>query len=52
MKGRRPPVAPDQLDNLARHWAFSDQRARTELGWTPRTLDEGLPPTVRHLQAT
>ncbi|HEX6862397.1 MAG TPA: NAD-dependent epimerase/dehydratase family protein, partial [Thermoanaerobaculia bacterium] len=52
MRGRRPPVAPDQLDNLARHWAFSDARARTELGWTPRTLDEGLPPTVRHIQAT
>lgn len=52
MKGRRPPVAPDQLDNLARHWAFDDTRARTELGWKPRTLDEGLPPTVRHIQAT
>lgn len=52
MKGRRPPVSPDQLDNLARHWAFDDTRARTELDWTPRTLDEGLPPTVRHLQAT
>jgi nucleoside-diphosphate-sugar epimerase len=52
MKGRRPPVAPDQLNNLERHWAFDDTRARTELGWTPRTLDEGLPPTVRHLQST
>jgi nucleoside-diphosphate-sugar epimerase len=52
MRGRRPPVAPDQLDNLARHWAFDDTRARTELGWSPRGLDEGLPPTVRHLQAT
>jgi len=52
MKGRRPPVAPDQLNNLERHWAFDDSRARTELGWAPRTLDEGLPPTVQHLQAT
>lgn len=52
MRGRRPSVAPDQLDNLERHWAFDDTRARTELGWTPRSLDEGLPPTVRHLQAT
>ncbi len=52
MKGRRPPVAPDQLSNLARHWAFDDTRARTELGWSARTLDEGLPPTVRHIQTT
>ena len=52
MRGRRPPLVPDQLNNLARHWAFDDTRARTELGWTPRSLDEGLPPTVRHIQAT
>ncbi|MFL6197610.1 MAG: NAD-dependent epimerase/dehydratase family protein [Thermoanaerobaculia bacterium] len=52
MRGRRPPVAPDQLNNLARHWAFDDTRARTELGWTPRSLDEGLPPTVQHIQET
>jgi nucleoside-diphosphate-sugar epimerase len=52
MKGRRPPVAPDQLNNLERHWAFDDTRARVELDWTPRSLDEGLPPTVRHLQTT
>jgi nucleoside-diphosphate-sugar epimerase len=52
MKGRRPPVAPDQLNNLERHWAFDDTRARVELDWTPRSLDEGLPPTVRHLQST
>ncbi len=52
MRGHRPPVSPDQLNNLERHWAFDDSRARTELGWQPRTLDEGLPPTVRHLQTT
>jgi dihydroflavonol-4-reductase len=52
MRGRRSPVAPDQLNSLSRHWAFDDTRARTELGWTPRGLDEGLPPTVRYIQAT
>jgi nucleoside-diphosphate-sugar epimerase len=51
IRGHRPPIDPDQLRSLARHWAFDDSRARTELGWQPRSLDEGLPPTVRHLRA-
>ncbi len=52
LRGRRPPVSSEQLGNLARHWAFDDTRARTELGWSPRGLDEGLPPTVAFLQST
>jgi nucleoside-diphosphate-sugar epimerase len=51
LHGRRPPIAPEQLQSLSRHWAFDDTRARTELGWAPRTLDEGLPPTVEFLRA-
>jgi nucleoside-diphosphate-sugar epimerase len=51
LRGRRPPIAPEQLRSLSRHWAFDDTRARTELGWTARTLDEGLPPTVEFLLA-
>lgn len=46
LRGRRPPVAPEQIRSVGRHWAFDDRRARTELGWRPRTLDEGLPPTL------
>ncbi len=46
MWGLRSPIAPDQLNNLERHWAFDDSRARSELGWTPRGLDEGLAATV------
>jgi nucleoside-diphosphate-sugar epimerase len=52
MRGHRPPVPPEQLESLARHWAFDDRRARTELAWRPRTLDEGLPATVEYLLAT
>jgi nucleoside-diphosphate-sugar epimerase len=52
LRGHRPPVAPEQLESLSRHWAFDDTRARTELGWRPRTLDEGLPGTVEYLLAT
>jgi len=52
LRGHRPPIPPEQLESLARHWAFDDTRARTELGWRPRTLDEGLPETVAYLIRT
>jgi nucleoside-diphosphate-sugar epimerase len=47
--GRRPPMPSHQVASLERHWAFDDRRARTELGWAPRGLAEGLPPTVAFL---
>src|SRR3954451_24305088 len=50
LAGRRPPFSHDQLNSLERNWAFSDARAQAELDWHPRTLDEGLPPTVEFLQ--
>jgi nucleoside-diphosphate-sugar epimerase len=52
LRGHGPPIPPEQLESLARHWAFDDTRARTELGWRPRTLGEGLPGTVEYLLAT
>lgn len=50
LAGRRLPVPLEQLDSLARHWNFDDSRARTELGWKPRGLDEGLVATVDYLR--
>jgi dihydroflavonol-4-reductase len=49
--GRRPPIPPRQVASLDRHWAFDDRRARQELGWHPRGLAEGLPPTLAMLLA-
>jgi len=47
--GRRPPMPVQQVASLSRHWCFDDRRAREELGWTRRSLDEGLPPTIAFL---
>ena len=51
LRGYRPPLVRDQVRSLARHWNFDDSKARRELDWHPRTLDEGLPPTVEFIQA-
>ena len=50
--GRTMPVNREQLDNLARHWAFDDRRARNELGWEPRSLERGLAETVPFLRSS
>ena len=50
LRGWRPPFNRDQLRSLAVHWHFDDGRARAELGWQPRGLSDGLPPTVEHLR--
>lgn len=47
--GRKPPLPAGQLTSLARHWAFDDRRARTELDWSPRPLSVGLGPTLDYL---
>ncbi|MDX1645363.1 MAG: hypothetical protein R3244_13495, partial [Thermoanaerobaculia bacterium] len=50
LRGRRPPIDLEQLGSLERHWNFDDSRARRELDWQPRSLDDGLPPTVEYLK--
>ena len=49
---RRLPFNNQQLRTLARHWSFDDSKARRALDWSPRDLDEGLPPTVEFLKGT
>jgi dihydroflavonol-4-reductase len=49
---RRLPFNNQQLRTLNRHWSFDDSKARRALDWTPRGLDEGLPPTVAFLKGT
>lgn len=49
LRGRRPPIDIEQLGSLERHWSFDDSRARRELDWRPRPLEEGLPETVEYL---
>ena len=46
-----PPMPAEQVDSLARHWAFDDRRAREELGFAPRGLREGLSQTLPLLRA-
>lgn len=50
LRGRRSPLPAAQLDSLSRQWAFDDRRAQGELGWRPRSLEEGLPPTLAYLR--
>lgn len=51
MAGKNPPLPAEQLASLERHWCFDDSRARRELDWRPRTLEEGLPPTVEYIRS-
>lgn len=49
LRGRRPPMPLTQLDSLARHWRFDDRKARAELDWRPRPLDQGLATTLAYI---
>ncbi len=50
LAGRPLPIPLEQLESLDRHWNFADTRARTELGWKPRGLEEGLSITLDYLR--
>ena len=50
LRGKRQPVSKQHLKSLQRQWCFDDSLARRELDWSPRGLDEGLPPTIEFLK--
>jgi dihydroflavonol-4-reductase len=50
--GGRPLVDRDMLDETVRKWAFFDNtKARTALGWEPKSYEDTLRETVRWLIA-
>jgi dihydroflavonol-4-reductase len=51
--GRRMPITKELAESGATGelWVHSDDASRAELGYAPRTLAEGLPETVRDVQA-
>ncbi|HSJ31735.1 MAG TPA: NAD-dependent epimerase/dehydratase family protein [Longimicrobiales bacterium] len=51
--GKRLPVSRELAETAAtgERWVHSHARASAELGYAPRSLDEGLPETVRDAQA-
>lgn len=53
LTGARLPVSRELADTAATgaRWVHSHARASAELGYAPRTLDEGLPEVVREAQA-
>ena len=43
-----PPLVREGLAmSVGARWAFSADKARRELGWTPRPLEEGLEETMQ-----
>jgi nucleoside-diphosphate-sugar epimerase len=50
LSGRRLPLSREGvLSGTRERWLHSHELATRELGWEPRPLAAGLPPTVRHI---
>jgi dihydroflavonol-4-reductase len=50
LKGKPPPVTRDVLQILGRYAWYDTSRARAELGWEPRPLQQTLGDTIRWLR--
>jgi nucleoside-diphosphate-sugar epimerase len=52
VSGIRLPISRENADTASKlRWLHSHAKATRELGWIPRSLDEGLPDTVSDFQA-
>jgi nucleoside-diphosphate-sugar epimerase len=51
VRGKQPPITNDVLQILGRHAWYNTTKARTELGWTSRSLHETLTDTIGWLRA-
>ncbi len=49
--GAAPELTPGIVRAYRHHWAFDDRKAREELGYRGRALQEGLSETLRWLQS-
>ena len=50
LRSKEPPVTRDLLQIIGRYTWYDTTRARTELGWVPRSLGETLEDTTRWLR--
>ena len=50
LTGRMPLITPGLLKRYSHHWAVSNEKARSELGYDPVDFREGLHKTVEWLQ--
>jgi dihydroflavonol-4-reductase len=50
MRGQPPPITRDVLQILGRYAWYDTSKSRTELGWTPRPLQETLTDTIGWLR--
>lgn len=51
LTGRMPMITPELLRKYYHHWAFSSEKARSELGYDPVAFREGLRRTLDWLNA-
>ena len=50
LRGTSPLLVPSTADFFLRNWRFSSRKARTQLGYAPRSLEEGLARTNRWME--